>query len=233
MENNKMNENRIKILKEDIDFFESFFGKKIESFKEDSRTHKMLHLALEKAHDIRKFEIELYWKRATYFFAFFTVITAAFGYLFTSDRYNSFAPGVCIIGIILSICFIYVNKGSKYWQCNWEYLIDKLEFYITGNLYKVYFYETLNDQRPSVSDINLLISYTICYIWHIAFFVSLYMYTHWQLYIFWIYLITYFIITIYIRCMCTKYIASVINQDYDNVTTRNYKFRTPSYRKSK
>ena len=64
----------IKILKEDIDFFKSFFGEKIESFEEDSRTHKMLHLALDKAHDIRKFEIELYWKRATYFFAFFKII---------------------------------------------------------------------------------------------------------------------------------------------------------------
>jgi len=223
----------IKVKDEDLDFFKQFFGTEIFEFEVNSRTYKMLELSLDKSHDIRKFEIELYWKRATYFFAFFTVITAAFGYLFTSDGYSLFAPGVSIIGIILSICFIYVNKGSKYWQCNWEFLIDKLEFYITGNLYKVYFYETMNDQRPSVSDINLLISYTICYIWHIAFFVSLYMYTHWQFYIFWIYLITYLIITIYIRCMCTKYISSVINQDYDNTTTRNYKFRNPSYRKSK
>lgn len=60
----------IEFKNEDIVFFESFFGEQILSFKEDSRTHKMLQRSLEKAHDIRKFEIELYWKRATYFFAF-------------------------------------------------------------------------------------------------------------------------------------------------------------------
>ncbi|WP_284881291.1 hypothetical protein [Citrobacter portucalensis] len=221
----------VKILNEDIDFFKSFFGEKIESFEEDSRTHKMLHLALDKAHDIRKFEIELYWKRATYFFAFFTVITAAFGYLFTSEKYSSFAPGVSIIGIVLSICFINVNKGSKYWQCNWEYLIDKLEVYITGNLYKVYFYKSIDDQRPSVSDINLLISYTICFIWHLMFFISLYMTTHWQLITFWFYLISYSISSIYILCSCRKYISSIITKEQKDLSVRNFRFRTPMYKK--
>lgn len=221
----------VKILNEDIDFFKSFFGEKIESFEEDSRTHKMLHLALDKAHDIRKFEIELYWKRATYFFAFFTVITAAFGYLFTSEKYSLFAPGVSIIGIVLSICFINVNKGSKYWQCNWEYLIDKLEVYITGNLYKVYFYKSIDDQRPSVSDINLLISYTICFIWHLMFFISLYMTTHWQFITFWFYLISYFISSIYILCSCRKYISSIITKEHEELSVRNFRFRTPVYKK--
>ncbi|MBJ8825981.1 hypothetical protein I5402_20885 [Citrobacter freundii] len=221
----------VKILNEDIDFFKSFFGEKIESFEEDSRTHKMLHLALDKAHDIRKFEIELYWKRATYFFAFFTVITAAFGYLFTSEKYSLFAPGVSIIGIVLSICFIYVNKGSKYWQCNWEYLIDKLEVYITGNLYKVYFFKSTDDQRPSVSDINLLISYTICSIWHLMFFISLYMTTHWQLITFWFYLISYSISSIYILCSCRKYISSIITKEQKDLSVRNFRFRTPVYKK--
>ncbi|EPQ3345976.1 hypothetical protein DN462_25835 [Citrobacter freundii] len=221
----------VKILNEDIDFFKSFFGEKIESFEEDSRTHKMLHLALDKAHDIRKFEIELYWKRATYFFAFFTVITAAFGYLFTSEKYSLFAPGVSIIGIVLSICFIYVNKGSKYWQCNWEYLIDKLEVYITGNLYKVYFFKSTDDQRPSVSDINLLISYTICSIWHLMFFISLYMTTHWQLITFWFYLISYSISSIYILFSCRKYISSIITKEQKDLSVRNFRFRTPVYKK--
>ncbi|MDV0675306.1 hypothetical protein VC636_10025 [Citrobacter freundii] len=221
----------VKILNEDIDFFKSFFGEKIESFEEGSRTHTMLHLALDKAHDIRKFEIELYWKRATYFFAFFTVITAAFGYLFTSEKHSLFAPGVSIIGIVLSICFIYVNKGSKYWQCNWEYLIDKLEVYITGNLYKVYFFKSTDDQRPSVSDINLLISYTICSIWHLMFFISLYMTTHWQLITFWFYLISYSISSIYILCSCRKYISSIITKEQKDLSVRNFRFRTPVYKK--
>ncbi|TDX13030.1 hypothetical protein EDF88_4311 [Buttiauxella sp. BIGb0552] len=129
----------IKIKEDDKIFFNLFFDRKIDSFKEKSRTHMMLQLALDKAHDIRKFEIELYWKRATYFFAFFTVITAAFGFLFTSKDFNFYAPAAALIGSLFSVCFYFVNIGSKYWQCNWEYIIDKLEYYVTGNLYKVYF----------------------------------------------------------------------------------------------
>ncbi|VEB94222.1 Uncharacterised protein [Citrobacter koseri] len=125
----------------------------------------MLQLSLEKAHDIRKFEIELYWKRATYFFAFFTVITAAFGYLFTSKEYFCFSPAAALVGSIISVCFIFVNIGSKYWLCNWEFIIDKLEVYVTGNLYKVYFYDNKYPLRPSVSDINNLISYVILIVW--------------------------------------------------------------------
>ncbi|EHC1567852.1 hypothetical protein JT607_003061, partial [Escherichia coli] len=103
---------------EDKEFFQEFLGVST-IIMEDSLDHKKLIAALDKAHDIRKFEIDLYWKRATYFFAFFTVITAAYGYLFTHTEYITYTPFISIIGTVFSICFYYVNIGSKYWQENW------------------------------------------------------------------------------------------------------------------
>lgn len=217
----------IKILKEDIDFFKSFFGEKIESFEEDSRTHKMLHLALEKAHDIRKFEIELYWKRATYFFAFFTVITAAFGYLFTSKEYFCFSPIAALVGSIISICFIFVNIGSKYWLCNWEFIIDKLEIYVTGNLYKVYFYDNKYPLRPSVSDINNLISYVILIVWVLCFIISTSPFCTSDPQFFCVLLILYFLVLVIFSTLCYKSVKNVL--DSDTVPTRFYKFRKNNY----
>ncbi|EIU0379304.1 hypothetical protein L3Z72_004675, partial [Escherichia coli] len=114
-ENNK---EVIEIRPEDKDFFAEFIDCE-GPIIQDSIDHKKITLALDKAHDIRKFEIDLYWKRATYFFAFFTVITAAFGYLFTHDNYTFLAPALAIIGSVFALCFCYVNIGSKYWQENW------------------------------------------------------------------------------------------------------------------
>ncbi|EEV6014769.1 TPA: hypothetical protein K8979_004315 [Escherichia coli] len=157
---------------EDKEFFQEFLGVST-IIMEDSLDHKKLIAALDKAHDIRKFEIDLYWKRATYFFAFFTVITAAYGYLFTHTEYITYTPFISIIGTVFSICFYYVNIGSKYWQENWELVIDKLEYYVTGNLYKVLFYKTINDLRPSVSNINTFLSAFMIMLWLACFITSL------------------------------------------------------------
>lgn len=159
---------------EDKEFFQEFLGVST-IIMEDSLDHKKLIAALDKAHDIRKFEIDLYWKRATYFFAFFTVITAAYGYLFTHTGYITYTPFISIIGTVFLICFYYVNIGSKYWQENWELVIDKLEYYVTGNLYKVLFYKTINDLRPSVSNINTFLSAFMIMLWLACFITSLFL----------------------------------------------------------
>lgn len=139
---------KITIREQDLEFFQSFFETDIESFEVDSRHHKMLGLALEKAHDIRKFEIDLYWKRATYFFAFFTVVITTYGITLSNDNYKILSPFIAIIGIVFSYCFYYVNIGSKYWQENWEFIIDKIEYYVTGNLYKSIFLKTTEQKDP-------------------------------------------------------------------------------------
>ncbi|MEH9241372.1 hypothetical protein RAF34_30630, partial [Klebsiella pneumoniae] len=219
----------------DEDFFNSFLGKSVKHFEEDSRIHKMIQLSLDKAHDIRKFEIELYWKRATYFFAFFTVITVSFGYLFTHDDYAIYAPGMSITGIMVSICFYFVNIGSKYWQCNWEYIIDKLEVYVTGNLHKLYFYKEKSNLRPSVSNINQTISVIILLLWHACLIASLYKLHPNNPELIGCYIIGYLLSFSIILSRCVNFISDIIDEDNKSIVsnTRYFKFRVESYKKSK
>lgn len=126
--------------------------------------------AYDKSHDIRKLEIELYWKRAGYFWAFITTITAIFG-LCIKDKdtdYFILSPLVANIGVITSLCFYYVNLGSKYWQQNWENNVDNLEYYISGNLYKIY-YSSQTGVKHSVSGVNNELSLVLVVIWFITF----------------------------------------------------------------
>ena len=112
--------------------------------------------AYEKAHDIRKFEIGLFWQRATYYWAFilaaFTAHFALIGLLFDPERGKELSitellnlPGLSLFALIITsffcfffcICWVMMNKGSKYWQKNWECHIDELEQEFSGDLYKV------------------------------------------------------------------------------------------------
>lgn len=125
--------------------------------------------AFERAWATRNFEIELYWKRATYFWAFLIPVFAAIFSLFTSKYYQN--PDlkthhievyiVICIGFILSCAWGFVNKGSKSWQRHWEIHIDLLEDQFTGPLYKTV-YPTATF---SVSKINEIISWFFASIW--------------------------------------------------------------------
>jgi hypothetical protein len=91
--------------------------------------------ALKYAHDIRKFEIELYWKRAAYFWTF---IAAAFAGFFAIQKDGDFSNiyAVASLGFVFSLGWYFVNRGSGAWQRNWEGHVDLLEDHITGPLYK-------------------------------------------------------------------------------------------------
>lgn len=124
--------------------------------------------SLREAIDIRKFEIELYWKRTTYFWAliaaifvgFFTVCTG------TGERKQDVLVILCCLGLVFSFAWVLVNKGSKYWQENWEKHVDLLEDEHIGPLYKVYF--SKDSSSPfSVSKINELVSIFVCTLWGI------------------------------------------------------------------
>lgn len=128
--------------------------------------------ALVEARENRKFEIELYWKRATYFWAF---IAAAFAGYFVAakapaDVTTSFI--IACLGLIFSLAWYCVNRGSKYWQQNWEMHVDLLEDEIAGPIYKTvvqprkYRFRDLVDAYPfSVSKINQLLSLFVIFVW--------------------------------------------------------------------
>jgi hypothetical protein len=83
----------------------------------------------ELAHDIRQFEIELYWKRATYFWAFQLVAFAALGLLFKDGEVRNLQLLTipASIGTITAFAGILTARGSKFWQENWEAHVDLLE----------------------------------------------------------------------------------------------------------
>jgi len=100
-----------------------------------------VEIALEHALDIRKFEIELYWKRATYFWTLIGADLVGYGALQVSTTQNESTDNLSILlscmGIIFSFAWFCANKGSKQWQENWENHVDMLEDETIGPLYKI------------------------------------------------------------------------------------------------
>lgn len=134
--------------------------------------------ALQHALDIRKFEIGLYWQRATYFW---TLIAATFAGYFAvlsaehmNDKYFN-AYVLSCVGLIFSLAWFLTNRGSKYWQENWENHVDMLEDGITGPLYKTVLHRSeklgllsraIEGPAPfSVSQINQWVSLFTVAVW--------------------------------------------------------------------
>ena len=131
--------------------------------------------ALNNILDIRKFEIEMYWKRATYFWTFIGVAFAGYIALSTAKEPNDKGMyAVLLLGIVFSLCWYLVNRGSKFWQLNWEKHLDAIEDNQIGPLYKTTIERShykskwyiVNAPYPySVSKINILLSFFMLVLW--------------------------------------------------------------------
>jgi hypothetical protein len=142
--------------------------------------------ALNHALDIRKFEIDLYWKRATYFWTFIGASLAGYGAVQASSACacdkRALSVGVSCLGLVVSFGWYCANRGSKQWQENWENHVDMLEDGVTGPLYKTvlrrgrprsglrrcgkWLKELVNGPAQfSVSAINQIISLYISLLW--------------------------------------------------------------------
>lgn len=129
----------------------------------------MLESALARANQLRDFEIEHYWKRATYFWAFQVAIFAALGFLLrgSESALNEWGPiivGLVGLGILTAIASALSARGSRFWQNNWEKHIDVLEDFIEGRLYKTVWL-TQGKVSFSVSRINQYLSYYFSVFW--------------------------------------------------------------------
>jgi hypothetical protein len=133
----------------------------------------VIKTAYKTALDTRKFEIDLYWKRAGYFWTLIAAAFAAYFVLWSKDKPNYVLIFiVSCIGLLLSISWFLVNRGSKYWQENWERHVDLLEQTIAGPLYKTtiskeeYPMFSVKGGYPySVSKINQSVSMYIATLW--------------------------------------------------------------------
>src|SRR5688572_19281070 len=83
---------------------------------------KKAEKAFTNAWEIRNFEIELYWKRATYFWAFVASTFVGYFALVGAEKYSK--PDryqhvevyfVICLGFIVSLAWLLTNRGSKQW----------------------------------------------------------------------------------------------------------------------
>ncbi|WP_409421509.1 hypothetical protein ABHF91_00250 [Pseudaeromonas sp. ZJS20] len=135
--------------------------------------------ALAYALDIRKFEIELYWKRATYFWAFIAAAFAGYGltYKTAADHEPWLSLLFSSLGLVFSFTWYLVNRGSKFWQSNWERHVDLLEDITLGPLYKVVAVTEDNcatnpltsPAQFSVSKLNQILSVFVATVWLLLF----------------------------------------------------------------
>lgn len=142
----------------------------INNCKDCEKAAKALSFAIE----TRKFEIELYWKRATYFWAFIALsFTALYNVAYSKPvttkgiLYSNLTPlAIICFGFLLSVAFYLVNKASKDWQKNWEGHIYELQENIMGPIYSI----VSHKETFSVSKVNEIISKAVIALWLILFY---------------------------------------------------------------
>ncbi|GIV27811.1 MAG: hypothetical protein KatS3mg027_1625 [Bacteroidia bacterium] len=99
--------------------------------------NKKIEKAIEIAHGIRKFETELFWSRTKFFYTMFAATAGGYFYIYNNinSQNNKISLKILLItscvGLISSIAWYLVNRGSKYWMENWETHIDNLEDEVT------------------------------------------------------------------------------------------------------
>jgi hypothetical protein len=133
--------------------------------------------AMRAALDIRKFEIDLFWKRANYFWLYNMSAFTAYFYVISRkdiDMKDVLVLLITGIGVFMSLCWVLIGKASKYWQENWEKNVDLLEDGYMGPLYKTTLkkdrkccdrFNPLKSFKYSVSKISQLLSFGIFLVW--------------------------------------------------------------------
>ncbi|MDI9333870.1 MAG: hypothetical protein QM533_05795 [Cytophagales bacterium] len=112
-----------------------------EKEKEKDQALEMLKIVS----DVRKFEIDLFWRRSLFFWGFATVIITAFGYAYTNKLNKEVQLLIACCGIVCSLIWSLVNRGSKFWQKQWEDKIIIAEKNYTGS--SCYFHTKLEGQK--------------------------------------------------------------------------------------
>ena len=128
----------------------------------------------DKAHDIRKFEIDLYWKRTTYVWTLISALIAICGALLAANYRVSPSPTenksllvlvgvIAIIGVFITIISSRILKSGEYWQKNWEYHVNMLEPLFSGRLYATLL--STNKVRYSITTLNHSLYYFFLGTW--------------------------------------------------------------------
>jgi len=146
----------------------------LKHFSGDGRAGERQKEALKQALENRRFEYDLYWKRAAYFWAFIAASFAGYFAVQKEDAHQSFESTYVItcLGFVFSLAWYLVNRGSKAWMRNWEIQVDLLEDEVMGPLYKstlnryTHRFWHLTEAFPfSPSRINQILGLLITLVW--------------------------------------------------------------------
>ena len=144
---------------------------------------KLRAAALERAHVIRQFEIELYWKRANYFWLLQAAVFTAVALTIGNDAvgFRGLLPlTLSTLGFLTAWTSWLAGLSSKFWQRNWEHHIDMLEAEFEGNLYKTV-YVSRSGSKWSLTSLNenLILLFSIFWIF-VALFASISANANWD-----------------------------------------------------
>lgn len=137
-----------------------------------------LEKALEIALDTRKFEIGLYWKRTGYFVLFIGAVFIGY-YKIMQTAESSIGKYqkewllllLAALGFLLSLLWYMANRGSKFWQENWEAHIKELSTHLGVPIFGIiksreHSIRNLMQEYPfSVSKINQMVSLIVTFAW--------------------------------------------------------------------
>lgn len=166
-----------------IKLFEDYKSTRKHLLKDSEIELNIFEEALKHALDVRKFEIQLYWERAKYFWGFISVIFAGYFVVINSgikNGYELITVVISIIGLFFSLGWYLANRGSKYWQKNWEEHVNILEDISIGPLFKTVLnpwntkLSRISMEYPfSVSKVNQILSLLVFFIWVFIFSFSI------------------------------------------------------------
>lgn len=124
----------------------------------------------DKIFELRKFEIENFWKRTLFFWGTIAIIYAGY---FKAD-FENFQIIIPLIGLLFNIIFSLSTRGSKYWQEHWESIAVIYENELDFELFTTGASGLINENnksiftkpyRFSVSKLTMLLSDISVLIW--------------------------------------------------------------------
>lgn len=122
------------------------------------------------SHTNRLFEVDLYWKRALFFWGFIASAFVAFATLHSTG--SGYSIVIACFGVICSLIWSLGNRGGKYWQEYWEEKVEEVEDEITGPIFidnepgnRKTKFSWLASQKFSVSKLAIALSDYVCILW--------------------------------------------------------------------
>ena len=146
-----------------------------EKTKKEKTKEDLINKALEIALDTRKFEIELYWKRTGYFVLFIGAIFVGYYNFFSNSKSHWASLFIAALGFLLSLLWYMANRGSKFWQENWEAHIEELSTYLGTPIFGIIksrkdsICKVTGHYPFSVSKVNQMVSLIITISWFLTF----------------------------------------------------------------